>query len=491
MSEPFLRPSVRLLADPLVERILAEARDVLRRLGVEVAHPEVADLLLAAGATRDPATGRILLDDGLVDRSLGSAPSSFALYDRDGAPRADLGGQRVHFTPGSAAINILDETTGRIRPPTTRDYVRYACLVERLTAIDYPSTALIPADVPEAIADSWRLYLSLVYGSGPVVTGAFRIESFPVMAGLLTAVRGDAGALARKPLAIFSCCPTAPLKWSEVTSKNVIDCARAGIPVEMISMPLTGFAAPGTLVGTLVQHAAETLSGIAISQAAAPGAPVLWGGSIAVFDYRYETTPIGAIETQMLNGAHAEVGRRLNLPTQAYITPSDAKRLDTQAGLETAHGAMLAALCGINSVSGAGMLDFESCQSLEKLVVDDEICAMAKRLIAGVEQREGDFPALPHFEALLQEGHSLIADHTRRWFRKEVTFPGAVIDRMTRARRAEEGALTLRERAHARVEELLQEPPNLIDATRRRGLDEVMTAAAREAGLDGLPGHGP
>ena len=37
-------------------------------------------------------------------------------------------------------------------------------------------------------------------------------------------------------------------------------------------------------------------------------------------------------------------------------------------------GALMAALTGIDNVSGPGMLDFESAQSLEKLVVDHEIC---------------------------------------------------------------------------------------------------------------------
>jgi len=78
------------------------------------------------------------------------------------------------------------------------------------------------------------------------------------MRDLQLAVRGSEEALAAKPLTIFSCCPTAPLKWSHVTSQNVVDCAAAAIPVEFISMPLAGFVAPVTLVGSLVQHTAET-----------------------------------------------------------------------------------------------------------------------------------------------------------------------------------------------------------------------------------------
>ena len=484
-----LRPSVTFLTDSLANNILDESRNLLKTIGLEIASEEVVELLLASGATKDKTSGRILLPEALIDSSLASAPSSFCLYDRNGKKCADLGGDKVHFTPGSAAINILDHQTGKIRRPLTADYVRYAKLVEQLDFIDYQSTAFIPSDVHEKISDGYRLYLSLIYGSTPVVTGAFTIEAFEMMAKLLLAVRGNKKALAEAPLAVFSCCPTAPLKWSDVTSKNVIDCARYKIPVEYISMPLTGFVAPGTLVGSIVQHTAETLSGVVISQAAMPGTPVLWGGSPAIFDYRYETTPMGAIETQMIDCAFAEIGKKLNLPTQAYISLSDSKRLDAQAGMESTSGAILASLAGINSISGPGMLDFESCQSLEKLVLDNEICAMTKRMTQGIQPRDGDFPAMPHFKELLDEGHLLISDHTTRWFSEEVRFPGRVINRANLGRYREEGSVTLEDRAHEEVERLLANSPNVIDDERRTDLDEIMTSWAKTTGMDSLPKH--
>ncbi len=101
---------------------------------------------------------------------------------------------------------------------------------------------------------------------------------------------------------------------------------------------------------------------------------------------------------------------------------SDSKELDAQAGAESGIGAVLAALSGINNISGPGMLDFESCLSLEKLVLDNEICGMALRMIDGIEPRE-DFPALGIFQELLKEKHLLIAEHTRRYLKKEHFFP--------------------------------------------------------------------
>ena len=346
---------------------------------------------------------------------------------------------------------------------------------------------MIAADVPEGIQDSYRLYLSLLHGEKPVVTGAFTIPSYALMRDMQIAVRGSREDLARKPLTVFSVCPTAPLKWSEVTSQNLLDCARDGIPVEYISMPLAGFMSPVTLVGALVQHTAETLSGVVLSQLAAPGTPALYGGSPAAFDVRYETTPMGAVETQMIDCAYSEIGKFLGMPTQAYIGLSDAKLLDAQAGLETSMGATLAALAGVNSISGPGMLDFESCQSLEKLVLDNEIAGLALRLARGIEPRE-DFPAMPHFEELLREGHLLISKHTRRHLREEHYIPGPVLDRANRSRWMEEGGLTLGERAHREVERLIEaaEPSSLPEAVKGE-LTRQMTAEARRFGLDALP----
>ncbi len=488
-SAPFrpVRPVVKFLEISLIERILAEAREVLCTLGVEIHNAHALALLGDHGARVDGAQRRAWFSDELIDRAIGRAPRGFRLYDVMGQQTHDLSGDHVHFTPGSAAINVLDGETGAIRRPFTADYVQYAKLVSRLPAIAAQSTALIPADVPEAVSDSYRLYLSLLFGEKPVVTGAFTIDSFSVMKDMQVAVRGSEAELEAKPLTIFSCCPTAPLKWSDVTSQNLLDCARYAIPVEYISMPLAGFMSPVTLVGSLVQHTAETLSGLVMSQLANPGTPVLWGGSPAIFDVRYETTPMGAVETQMIDCACSEIGKYLGLPTQAYIALSDAKQLDAQAGLETAMGATLAALAGINSISGPGMLDFESCQSLEKLVLDHEICQMALRVVKGITPRD-DFPAVPRFEELLKDGHLLISKHTRRYLKDEQLFPGRVIDRANRARWQEEGGLTLGARAREEVTRLVGDyvPSRLSDAVKTE-LTRLMTTDARRHGLDALP----
>ena len=482
-----MRPTIKFLSDKLIRRIVSEATDILCTLGVEIHNEKVLAMLSDCGCSVDMEKSHAMLTNVVIEKALKTAPASFALYDVAGRQTNDFSGDNVYFTPGSTALHILDSQQRKMRKAVTADYVKFVKVAEQLDNIASTSTALISTDVPEVISDSYRLYLSLLYGSKPVVTGAFTIESFEVMKDLQLAVRGTPGSLKEKPLTVFSCCPTSPLKWSRVTSQNLLDCAKYFIPVEFIAMPLSGFMAPVTLTGTLIQHTAETLSGIVISQTASPGTPILYGGSPAIFDVRHETTPMGAIETMMLDCAYNEIGKYLNLPTQAYISLSDAKELDAQAGLESGIGAVLAALSGVNNVSGPGMLDFESCLSLEKLVLDNEICGMTYRLIAGIEPKE-DFPAMGIFRELLKEKHLLISEHTRRHLKTEHFFPGPVIDRARRSRWEEKGSLTLGQRAHREVEKLLEnyQPSGPSDDVKKE-LTKLMTKEASRHGQNSLP----
>ncbi len=480
-----MRPKVKFLTDELIKKIINEAIEILCKLGVEINNQNVLSLLSDNGARIEKS--RVYFTEKIIQKAMKTAPNSFKLYDVNGNETNDFSGDKVHFTPGSAALHILDHQTKEICNPSTRDYIDYVKVVSQLNHIASQSTALIPNDVHEKISDSYRLFLSLLYCEKPVVTGTFTIESFEIMKDFQLAVRGNETNLKENPLTVFSCCPTSPLKWSDVTSQNVLDCAKYSIPVEFIAMPLSGFIAPVTLVGTLIQHTAETLSGIVISQLANPGTPMLYGGPPAICDVRYETTPMGAVETMMIDCAYNEIGKFLGIPTQAYISLSDAKQLDAQAGLESGMGATLAALSGINNISGPGMLDFESCISLEKLVMDNEICGMNLRMIEGIEPKE-DFPSIPIFEELLKENHLLISKHTRKYLKKEHYFPGEVINRANRPRWIAEGKTTLEERAHTEVGKLIQnyESSSLSNEV-KNDLTKLMENEAKKYGQDKLP----
>ncbi len=147
----------------------------------------------------------------------------------------------------------------------------------------------------------------------------------------------------------------------------------------------------------------------------------------------------------------------------------------------------MAALAGVNMVSGAGMMDFESCQSFEKLVIDAEIIGMAKRLIAGVEAREQPI-ALGLMRKLQHRADYLAQPHTLKWFNKELYIPSSVIDRASLDGWKKKGAKTTWERAQDRVKQLLAAyTPPAVSADLRAELRNIATSAASKFGMDELP----
>ena len=326
-----IRPKLELLNREFIEKIIEEAYQILENTGIYVENTEALSLLSDAGMRIDNAHQRVFLTPEFVKGCLATTPKVIKLYDRSGEVEFLVGEDEVHFDPGSAATSMLDNKSQVQRNATTEDLVNFVRLTDCLGNIHFQSTGLISGDIEGIVSDSYRLYVGLQYSSKPIVTGTFRVEGFKPMYDMLVAVRGSEDALASKPLAIFDACPSPPLKWSNLTTQSLIDCARAGIPSELISMGMTGATSPVTLAGTLVQHVAENLCGLVICQLAKKGSPVIFGGSPSSFDMRKGTTPMGAVETMMIDSAYAQIAKYLNLPTHAYMGLSDAKINDSQA----------------------------------------------------------------------------------------------------------------------------------------------------------------
>jgi len=476
------RPKLDMLSESFIEQIVSEALDVLEKTGVLVENDNALRLLADAGCECKGQT--VSFKENIVEESLKTAPHSIKIYDRSGNLAMNLEGDSIHFDPGSGALTILDPDTLEERNPVTRDLIRFATLTDALPNIAAQSTEMISTDVPEAMQDRYRLYIGLQFCEKPVVTGTFAVESFEIMKDMLVAVRGSERVLKDKPLAIFDCCPSPPLKWSNLTCQNLIDASKAGIPAELISMPLTGATSPVTLAGALVQLTAENLSGIVIHQLAHPGSPIIFGGSPAAFDMRKGTTPMGAMETMMIGAAYVQIGKHLGLPTHAYQGLSDAKIVDGQAGLETGMGALTAALAGANVISGPGMLNFESCQSLEKLVLDNEICGMALRMVRGIEAR-GDRLGGDLYGNIYDGEHFLTSKETLQWFREELDQAGSVIDRDTYDVWMSQGKKSAWDRACGEVERIMSsykaEP---LPDDSLKALMRIMKDDAQRMGID-------
>jgi len=450
-----LRPTLRVLEPELVGRILDEAKRVLATSGMEIRGAEMRRRLLDQGLPMDAAGERVLFPRDVVERAISAAPRSFVLHDRDGVPHADLGGDRVHFVPGSSGLKVADHRTGEVRLATTVDFVEYVRLADGLKHIAYLATAFSTNDdIEVAVADAWRLFLVLTNSRRPVVSGAFTEHGVERMVEMMQVFRRDRADLIARPMSIFTITASGNFRYSEDSCQNLIDCVEAGIPVEIVPVTLQGLIAPVTTVGATVFHTIDVLAGITMAQLIRPGAPVLFGGAPATFHMKIASSPMAAIEALQLDVAYVEVAKALGLPCQSYMALSDAKVLDAQAGAETFGSALLAALAGVNSVSGPGMLDFLLVFSLPKLVFDDEVCAQVLHFVRDVHPVE-DLPVDRLLEQLRADQHLIMADHTSAHWPAELYLPSRTWERDNRENWVKAGSADTSARATAEVDRRL------------------------------------
>jgi len=481
------RHLLQLLSTDDIESIHNNSLTVLEKVGVTIKNNEALRLLKGSGCDVDFDKKIAHIPQNLVKDCLSRVPSVIRLYSRDGKQELIVGENNTTFNPGSSAVYFNDRETGEIRQPLSKDLAELVKLVDALKFIQAQSTAMVPSEVPEEIGDLYRLYLVLKNSTKPIITGAFTKKGLIDMKRLLEVVAGGDDKLAKKPMAIFDACPSSPLMWSDTTCQNLIDCAKFSIPAEIIPAPQMGATSPITLAGTLVQFNAEFLSGMVISQVTKPGAPVIYGGSPTTFDMKYLSSRLGSIENMMVACAASQVAKHYRLPTHAYLGLSDSKMIDAQSGFESGLGIILGALAGINVVSGPGMLIFENCQSLEKLVIDNEICGMALRLVGGITSNE-DSLALNVISKVGPGGHYLAEKHTLKWLEKEQLMPSDVIDRLTLEASRKQGSKDMITRAREIVNKTLKEHvPEPLPADVENDLREVLREIINRYNIKSVP----
>jgi trimethylamine--corrinoid protein Co-methyltransferase len=450
---------------------------VLEKTGVIVKNTEAITLLKDAGCVFN--SDRVLIPQELVGECVTKIPSVFDIFSRDGKAIDSIGGNTVLFNPGSSAAYFKDHLSSEIRKATLRDMEDIVHLVNHLNFIKVQSTAVIPSDVPEHVSDLYRLYVILKLSSKPIVTGAFSKSGFYEMKRLLEAVTGGADELAKRPRAVFDCCPSSPLVWGDTTCQNLIDCAKSEIPAEIVPAPISGATSPVSLYGTLIQSNAEILSGIVISQLASPGCKIIYGGASSSMDMKIGLPRFGSAESVLLACASTELGKYYGFPTHSYLGSSDSKTVDAQSGFESGMGLAMAALTGTNIVSGPGMLAQLNCQSLEKLVIDNDICGSAYRLKKGIDR--GDLELMSNLiDEVGPAGDYLKNKYTSKKFRSEFFMSSEIVCGLGIDAWASSGKKQILDRANEKVSSILLAPAeDILPSEALSRLDMILKEAIK------------
>ncbi len=409
-----------------INRIDTAARKLLVHTGVKIIARDdtLFDHLRKAGARTDTEQRLVFFDQKCLDTLLAAAPSHFTLYSRNGTDDIVLGTGLVHFANGGRVFRLIDSATGDSRSTELGDISRTASLVEHLDNIRIYIIACEAHDLQGSVAYHVNdFFQALSHTNKHVMGGCATLDDIRQVERLVHLIAGGEKRFRDKPCISIITNPISPLTFSHDTLQVLQFCAMAGIPVTCAPAPNAGATAPGTLAGTLVQMHAEALAGVAMAQAFAHGAKVLYGAVPTTMDLRKMNFSIGSVETAMLNAAAVQLAHRYNLPIYASAGGTEAKRPDFQAGMEKCLSNLLVALSGADFIHlAAGMLDSANSICYEQYVIDDELIGMVRHLLTGIRV-DRETSALDVIKKVGPGGNYMTEEHTIAHMMEEFFYP--------------------------------------------------------------------
>lgn len=448
--------SYRPLSETDLQAIYATALRLLAELGMGEVPGRLAADLIAAGAV-DNGAGRVLIPRNLTEEAIRKSAKTFMLHGRDPGRSIEVGGDRVYFGTGGAAVQTLDLDSGLYRPSTLRDLHDFTRLQDTLTNISWFTRCCIATDV----ADNFDLDVNTAYAlmkhtTKPVATAFTLAEHVAPIVRMFDIVAGGEGHFARKPFVKAHISPViSPMRFGEDAVDVVYECIAHNIPMSCITAAQSGATAPATLAGFLAQSLAETLASLLMVNVIRPGFPMVFSNWPLVVDLRTGAFAGGGGEIAVLNAASAQLSNWLGLPSGVAASMTDAKAIDAQYGAEKGITSLAAALAGANLIyESSGMTASLLGASFEAFLLDDEMHSATYRTLRGVEVTEENLGYDAICEAVLGEGHFLGGKHTYAAMERDYFYP-SIADRDAPITWAEKGARDAWGRARDKARSLL------------------------------------
>ena len=188
---------------PLSQADLEAIFDTALRLLEELGMGEVPDRLrvdlLRAGACQQE-NGRVTFPRALTQDAIAKAAKTFVLHGRDEDRSIEVGGNRVYFGTGGAAVQTLDLDTSRYRPATLEDLHDFTRLQDTLTNVSWFTRCCIATDVPDPFdLDVNTAYALMKNTTKPVATAFTLAEHVAPIVDLFDIAAGGAGQFAKRP----------------------------------------------------------------------------------------------------------------------------------------------------------------------------------------------------------------------------------------------------------------------------------------------------
>ena len=415
----------RPLTDQGVTDVIDMAYRLLSDIGMGEVPPELQEMALAKGAYLSDK-GRLCYSRAMIEDVIDKAPKQFPLYARNPAYDIEIGGDKVYYGTGGAAVQTLDSQTGLYRASTLHDLYEFARLADQMENLSWFTRICVATDVPDIYELDINTVYALIAGTEKHVGTSFTLgSSVAPSIDMFDKALGGTGRFAKRPCCKVHISPIiSPLKYGE----DAFDVAKAAIDHNMVVNSIiaaqSGATAPAPLAGMLAQTTAETLAALMMVNVIKPSHPMIFSNWPFVVDLRTGSFTGSGGEISVLNAASAQIGNALGLVSGVASSMADAKAVDAQMGVEKGMSSLAAGLAGANMVyESAGMMASLLGASFEAMILDDEMLALNQRAIRGVEVSEETLGYEAIEKAVFGEGHFLGGDHTMNAMLRDYYYP--------------------------------------------------------------------
>ncbi|WNY29118.1 Glycine betaine methyltransferase [Methanimicrococcus stummii] len=294
--------------------------DVFMEPGIQVSDANARAVFKANGCEVDEKTQVVKIPEFVVRRALQTAPSRFTLWARNKKYNTVMEcGGKVHWTCFGTGVKMTNyvapgkyETVDSVE----QDIADIAKLCDWAENIDYFSLPVSARDwAGKGAQDVHEVFTPLTstekhyHDIDPV---GENVETYWEI--IKAYYGGNEDEAVKKPIMSMLVCPTSPLELSSNACQVIMKGAQRGMPVNVLSMAMSGGSAPVYLAGTLVTHNAEVLAGIVLAQITNPGAPVYYGSSTTTFDLKMGTAPVGSPELGLISAGVSKLAKFYGLP---------------------------------------------------------------------------------------------------------------------------------------------------------------------------------
>jgi trimethylamine--corrinoid protein Co-methyltransferase len=437
-----------------VKRIHEASLEILENVGVLVRNEKARAYFAKHGCRLDSETEIVKFPRALVEQYRAAFPSTFTFCGRDPQYDRTIPRDAPLIVTGSSAPNLIDPVTGAERRAYSYDIARIAHLINELPGYDVFSISTLAEDAPPGHYSLARLYPALKNCLKPIRCSALNPEDAETSLRLGALIAGSEEAYREHPFITHHYCPVvSPLTMDFDSTEMLIYFTEKGLPSFGSIVPNGGMSAPLTLLGTLTQGNAEFLAWSVLMQMIRPGTPLIYSSLSTIADMRRGAYSPGGIECAMLHIGHAQMARYYNVPCGGYIGLTNAKINDAQSGYETGMAVAAGLLGGVDMFNMGGLVDALLTFDFAKVVIDDEIARMLKRIKRGFEFGEGTLS----LDVIAETGPGgTFLDKPQTYeLMKTTAFMPELADRDSRQRWQQRGALDMQTRAMQRVRDIL------------------------------------